>query len=68
MAQQIQIYPTQTNIEDTVGPTVDKSIHDISALMMTREYIAHEVMTSRIMDDIDERLEALDNEVAENKT
>lgn len=65
MAQ--QIYPTRSNIEDVVGPSVDKSICDVSALVMTREYIAHEVMTDRIMDDIDERLESLDNEVAENK-
>lgn len=65
MAQ--QIYPTRSNIEDIVGPSVDNAVRDISALMMTREYIAHEVTTSRIMDDIDERLESLDNEVAENK-
>lgn len=65
MAQ--QIYPNRSNIEDIVGPNVDKSIRDVSVLVMTREYIAHEVMMDRIMDDIDERLEALDNEVAENK-
>lgn len=62
-----QIYPTKSNIDDVIGANVDKSMRDALALVMTREYIAHEVTTGRIMDDIDERLEALDQEVAESK-